>query len=345
VGWLAIKRREAAVTNTAVGLSVRQTAMAAAGLTPFVHSTAHAQLRPFETEALMPPSSRSAIGPCSAVIGADVAGGVPGASAIITDVGKEAIRIEMDIKLPPKVEKFKKKKKQGPALGSMLSSVFTQQKFPEPVYFQSVDCVGLPKFLSCEECDKIVAIANGQGYCMQHRPGVVNMHWSDIIDPFFAEALWQVCGLGWFLRTITIDGMVPCGLNDVIRIQRYVHGCHFGRHTDQHVLRDDGRVSKYSLRVFLNGMDEQPPPFTGGVSVFHVPFMKDPVVFEPEIGLALLYPQGGLCNVQEETEVLSGVKYVLRADVLFCKPGDLQEFGGAFGGTMRAGPLGPQYRH
>ena len=42
-----------------------------------------------------------------------------------------------------------------------------------------------------------------------------------------------------------------------------------------HVLRDDGRVSKYSLRVFLNGMDEQPRPFTGGVSIFHVPLGVD----------------------------------------------------------------------
>lgn len=301
-------------------------------LSAFAPDAAHAALQ--QTAALMPASARSAPG----MVGADVAAG-PGATAIITDVGKEAIRIEMDIKLPPKVAKVKKKKER-PLLGSMLSSVFTQQKFPEPIYFQSVDCVGLPKFLSIQECDKIIAIANGQGYCQHHRPGVVNMQWSDIIDPFFSQALWQVCGLGWFLRTITIDGMVPCGLNDVIRIQKYTHGNHFGRHTDQHVLRDDGRVSKYSLRVFLNGMDEQPVPFTGGVSVFHVPFLQDPVVFEPEIGLALLYPQGDLCNVQEETQVCSGAKYVLRADVLFCRPGDLHEFGGSFGGTMRSGPLG-----
>jgi hypothetical protein len=39
------------------------------------------------------------------------------------------------------------------------------------------------------------------------------------------------------------------------------------------------------LRVFLNGMDEQPVPFTGGVSVFHVPFLQDPVSSNPRLVL------------------------------------------------------------
>merc|ERR1711907_91088 len=98
---------------------------------------------------------------------------------------------------------------------------------------------------------------------------------------YFGEAVWSLCGLGWFLRTITVDG----------------------------------KISKYSLRVFLNGSEEE---FEGGLSVFHVPFREDPVVFEPETGLALLYPQGNMCTVQEEAEVLYGCKYVLRADILFC---------------------------
>jgi len=115
--------------------------------------------------------------------------------------------------------------------------------------------------------------------------------------------------------------MVPCGLNEVVRIQKYVQGSVFGRHTDQHVKRADGRTSKYSLRIFLNGKEEE--EFEGGLSVFHVPFRKDPVVFEAETGLGLLYPQGEQCTVQEETEVLFGTKYVLRADILFCRPEDV----------------------
>lgn len=234
-------------------------------------------------------------------------------------IGKDSIRIDMEIKFPKKEKK--KKVVEKVSQGSLLSGIFAEQKFPEPTYFQNVDCVGLPSFLSPKECTRIIDFAEAQGFCMQQRHHVLNILWTDIVDPFFAEAIWNLCGLGWFLRTISVEGMVPCGLNDVIRIQKYVQGSHFGRHTDQNVRRADGKTSKYSLRVFLNGHPED--DFEGGLSVFHIPFRLDPVVFEPEAGLALLYPQGELCTVQEETEVLFGCKYVLRADILFCRPEDL----------------------
>jgi len=235
-------------------------------------------------------------------------------------LGKDTIKIDMEIKFPRKESKKKVVEKQ--SQGSLLSGIFTEQKFPEPMYFQHVDCVGLPELLTPKECRLIIDFAEAQGFSVQHRQRVLNLMWTDVVDPYFAEALWQLCGLGWFLRTISIDGMVPCGLNDVIRIQKFAQDGLFGRHTDQNVRREDGRISKYSLRIFLNGRDQD--EFDGGLSVFHVPFRQEPVIFEPEAGLALLYPQGELCTVQEETEVLFGYKYVLRADVLFCKPEDFQ---------------------
>jgi hypothetical protein len=137
------------------------------------------------------------------------------------------------------------------------------------------------------------------------------------VDPYFCEAIWKKCGLSWFLRYIVVDVMVPVGLNDVIRIHKYGQGSLFGKHIDQNVKRADGKVSRYSLRVFLNGSDGE---FEGGSSVFHIPFRADPVVFEAETGLAMLYPQGDQCTVQEELEVHFGAKYVLRADILFGLP-------------------------
>lgn len=238
-------------------------------------------------------------------------------------MGKDTIKIDMEIKFPKKEKKKKVVEKK--SQGSLLSSIFAEQKFPEPQYFQNVDCVGLPFIFTPKECREIINFAEAQGFSTQHRHRVLNLSWTDLVDPYFAESIWSLCGLGWFLRTITIDGMVPCGLNDVIRIQKYTQGNLFGRHTDQPVRRSDGRVSKYSLRVFLNGGDED--QFEGGLSVFHVPFREDPIVFEPETGLALLYPQGDQCTVQEETEVMFGYKYVLRADILFCRKEDLDRDG------------------
>jgi len=233
--------------------------------------------------------------------------------------GKDTIMVNMEIKFPRKKKKTQVVEKK--SQGSLMSGIFTEQKFPEPMYFQNVDCVGLPDFFTPKECRQIIEISEGQGFSSQHRHRVLSMSWTDLVDPFFAEAIWQLCGLEWFLRTITVDGMVPCGINDVIRVQKYTQGNLFGRHTDQPVHRADGKVSKYSLRIFLNGLEDGPKPdVEGGLSIFHVPFREDPVVFEPETGMALLYPQGDLCTVQEEQEVLFGTKYVLRADILFCYP-------------------------
>lgn len=237
----------------------------------------------------------------------------------VAQVGKDKILLNMEIKFPKKEKK--KQVVERKSQGSLLSGIFSEQKFPEPVYFQNVDCVALPNFFSPKECRQIIEFAEAQGFSSQHRQRVLNLSWTDLVDPYFAESIWTLCGLGWFLRTITIDGMVPCGLNDVIRIQKYTQGNLFGRHIDQNVHRADEKTSKYSIRIFLNGSEEE---FEGGLSVFHVPFREDPVVFEPETGLALLYPQGNMCTVQEEAEVLYGVKYVLRADVLFCRRDQLE---------------------
>jgi hypothetical protein len=236
-----------------------------------------------------------------------------------TMLDKNAIRIDLQLQIPKKDKHPKATKAIVPRVpSSLLSTMFLERKFPEPVYFQTVDCVGLPAFMTPKECRKIVDFAESQGFSMQHRERLLDLYWSDIVDPYFAQAIWNMCGVEWFLRNITVDGMVACGLNDVIRIQKYERGCKFAKHTDQPLRRQDGKVSKYSLRVFLNGKDEQ--WFDGGFSAFHVPHRLEPVVFEPETGLALLYPQGEKCAVQEEMEVTDGFKYVLRADVLFCRP-------------------------
>jgi hypothetical protein len=229
--------------------------------------------------------------------------------------GRENIQIQMEIRLPKK-EKKKKAPPKVQKVASMLSGIFTDQKFPEPAYFQNVDCVAVPFFFSKKECQQIIDYAEATQFTHQHRYRAMNYAYQDIVDPFFAEAIWKLCGLEWFLRTIVIDGMVPCGVNDVVRIHKYAQGQLFGKHVDQTVQRADGKVSRYSLRVFLNGSDQE---FEGGASVFHIPFRADPVTFEPETGMALLYPQGDQCTVQEEAEVHFGCKYVLRADILFAK--------------------------
>uniref|UniRef100_A0A7S1WH38 Prolyl 4-hydroxylase alpha subunit domain-containing protein n=1 Tax=Alexandrium catenella TaxID=2925 RepID=A0A7S1WH38_ALECA len=241
--------------------------------------------------------------------------------------GVDGIRLDFEVKFPkerpkpPTPQKTVEKITQTSALSLVFAG---PRRFPESVYFREVDCVGLTRFLSGYECAQIIDFAEGQGFSRQHRHNQLQLYWQDILDPCLCQGIWSVCGLGEFLGSVKIDGMVPCGLNDVVRIQKFMPGDLSGRHTDQPVRRKDGRVSKYSLRVFLNGMGEG--SFEGGLSAFHASSRRHPVLFEPEVGLALLYPQGDGCAVQEETQVLRGCKYVLRADVLFCKPEDHHKY-------------------
>ncbi|CAJ1352018.1 unnamed protein product [Effrenium voratum] len=117
---------------------------------------------------------------------------------------KDSLRIDMEIKFPKKEKKARSKAemRRPQRVGSMLSSVFTEQKYPEPVYFQSVDCVGIPNFLSEKECRKIIDFAEAQGFKLQNRHRVLNMMWADLIDPFLSEALWE--------RAAKRDGLGDC---------------------------------------------------------------------------------------------------------------------------------------
>lgn len=228
---------------------------------------------------------------------------------------------------------------------SVFYRIFRERRFPEPLHYHNVDCMGIPSFLRPSECGQIIRVAEQIGWRRAFKPGLQDELQCEITDPHFAEALWHTCGLEWLFRSTVVDGLVPFGLNDVLRVQRYSPGCFTGRHIDRPIRREDGRISLYSLRVFLNNgqdggllprhdvdvLDEEADEpcqgdFTGGLSVFHVPFKRDPVVFEPEMGLALLYPQGELCTLQEELEVMNGVKYILRADVLFGRSVHLDRF-------------------
>mmetsp|Transcript_51950 Transcript_51950/g.121808 ORF Transcript_51950/g.121808 Transcript_51950/m.121808 type:complete len:265 (+) Transcript_51950:72-866(+) len=223
----------------------------------------------------------------------------------------KAVEVSMVIEEP---EKLDEKRRKGCVL-SELASLLKEQRFPEPRYFRNVDCMGIPGLLSLLECIRIINVVEPLGFQKQFRLHVQDMQYVDIVDPEFAQAIWDA-GLGWVLRTVSVDGLVPYGLNDVIRIQKYEQGGYLSRHIDRSIT-PNGLISKYSLRVFLN--NSGPEGFDGGLSVFHVPH-EAPVIFEPTAGLGLLYPQGELCTLQEESEVIRGAKYVLRADVLFGTP-------------------------
>jgi predicted 2-oxoglutarate/Fe(II)-dependent dioxygenase YbiX len=100
------------------------------------------------------------------------------------------------------------------------------------------------------------------------------------------------------------DVMRPVGANERIRYYRYAEGQRFAPHYDGCYARSPDEESLFTFIVYLND------DFTGGETDF--PELETTVV--PEAGTALLFQHRQL---HEGCRVTSGVKYVLRTDVMY----------------------------
>jgi prolyl 4-hydroxylase len=98
--------------------------------------------------------------------------------------------------------------------------------------------------------------------------------------------------------------MAPVGVFCPLRVYRYERGQRFGLHHDQSYSREDGARSLLTLMVYLND------DFVGGETDF--PEQRRRV--SPAAGTALWF-QHMLLHAGRAVE--SGVKYVLRSDVLY----------------------------
>lgn len=96
----------------------------------------------------------------------------------------------------------------------------------------------------------------------------------------------------------------PVGLYQPLRVYRYEPGQRFAPHHDQSYQDGSGRRSLLTFMIYLND------DFTGGTTTF--PDQKREI--HPRPGTALLF-QHMLLHCGEQ--VVSGVKYVLRSDVIF----------------------------
>jgi hypothetical protein len=101
-------------------------------------------------------------------------------------------------------------------------------------------------------------------------------------------------------------------LNPQLRIYRYQKGHYFGKHYDESV-KSLGGKTKWTLLIYLTGDDE----FVGGGTIFHPDRPQKPLNVHPSKGMALLHKHGDDCLIHEAELVKSGVKWVLRSDVVF----------------------------
>ena len=93
------------------------------------------------------------------------------------------------------------------------------------------------------------------------------------------------------------------GLNEMFRIYRYEEGQRFKMHRDGSYKRNDTECSILSFLIYLNDN------FLGGETEF-----RNITTIKPKTGMALLFHHP---LRHEGKAIVSGVKYVLRTDVMY----------------------------
>ena len=103
----------------------------------------------------------------------------------------------------------------------------------------------------------------------------------------------------------SIFGASIVGLNELFRCYRYKPGMKFLPHSDGCYSRDDGERSYYTLLIYLNEVD------SGGETAFYV---EPEIKITPKAGSILVFQHD---ITHEGCEVVSGIKYVVRTDVMY----------------------------
>lgn len=179
----------------------------------------------------------------------------------------------------------------------------------------------VPNALSAEECASWVAFGEARGFeDAKHKASAEFAHRDNgriaVHSPDVAARLFRRISL--FVPD-TIDGKVPVACSSNVRLYRYGPGQRFGKHVDESSWDEAAEAeSLFTLLFYLNSGDG----LAGGDTVFYAGETGAVEVLrvQPEAGLALLHHHGDKCLLHEGAIVRTGVKYLLRTDVLYANP-------------------------
>ncbi len=119
-------------------------------------------------------------------------------------------------------------------------------------------------------------------------------------DEVLAKAFWKKAEP--FLPP-TFEQSKAVGFNELFRFYKYTKGQRFKMHVDGSFVRNEMEKSQYTFLIYLND------GFEGGDTLFH-----EGQIIRPSKGDALVFKH----ELRHEGAVLvSGIKYVLRTDVMY----------------------------
>jgi hypothetical protein len=116
------------------------------------------------------------------------------------------------------------------------------------------------------------------------------------------------------------EGWMIERLDPNFRFLRYSPGQFFKEHCDaMFVDKEAGERSFFTVHLYLNGGSEadDEEAVEGGATAFHSMNLKGKLDVEPVLGRALVFQQRGLLH--SGAEVVKGVKYSMRTDVIYRK--------------------------
>jgi predicted 2-oxoglutarate/Fe(II)-dependent dioxygenase YbiX len=165
----------------------------------------------------------------------------------------------------------------------------------------------IPAFLSLQECEQLIALAERVGFeeagvrtadGQVRMPSIRNNERAKCEASEWVSSLWSRLAV---LALPRLSDQVATGLPKDVRFYKYKPGQRFKMHKDG-PWHENGCTSKLTMLVYLN------QNFEGGETDF-----RDFKVL-PRCGDALLFIHD---TWHEGVTVRSGVKYVLRSDVLY----------------------------
>jgi prolyl 4-hydroxylase len=166
-------------------------------------------------------------------------------------------------------------------------------------------------FLTPQECDYYIELANGEvfeeakinmyGHQLMNK-GVRNNDRLMIFDNELAKNLFEKA-VGFLPQTH--DDYKVLDFNEMFRIYKYSPGQRFKMHRDGSYIRNENEKSFYTFLIYLND------DFEGGETEFENLFTVTPIK-----GSALIFYHP---LRHEGKTLISGLKYVLRTDVMYAK--------------------------
>ncbi|WP_077413208.1 2OG-Fe(II) oxygenase [Chryseobacterium sp. JV274] len=166
-------------------------------------------------------------------------------------------------------------------------------------------------FLTETECDQYISLSQEKVFeeakinvfgRQQMNKGVRNNDRLMIFDKAMAEDLFKKATE--FLPQ-EHDGYQILNFNEMLRVYRYAPGQQFKMHRDGSYIRNEKEKSFYTFMIYLND------DFEGGETEFESLF-----TIAPKKGTALIFHHP---LRHEGKTLISGLKYVLRTDIMYSK--------------------------